>query len=488
MSVFYTVTISEEYAGASIIFSDGTIVAVDHKNSSWDKIRVALNAATIDEEALRTLVNPALSVGSALNRLSERVIYDSGTIYFDGDAIDDSIARVIVRILDEGGTSDAYGSLVAFLEKLYQNPSEASRIALYDFLVRYDITILPDGDFIVYKGVQTNGKSVYSGYGIVDGKVFENAQLQNNVGSIVEIPRSMVDANNEHGCSTGLHAGSYEYARGYSRGLLLTVKVNPRDVVSVPDHCTYQKIRVSRYVVLSHTEVKLPEMTRAFNEENDWADDRTALISPEAIAFADAAEDGLEDGVEVSFSYTDARGNVSNVVNFIITDVVRQRNDVLVTGLNSSDDYRSYKFSRMSDIESYELPDTFSGFDMADFVEVQSPMDTELAKSKAMHPSSALSVEEKANFEVAKDAISSDSTLDFNYVDSQGLSSHVVGFTPESVSVKNGGVLITGTTSASEYRSFKASRISELSTVQVSTVIVDKWAAATFAALQEDND
>jgi len=492
MSVLYNITRSEESSGASIIFTDGEVNTIDSKHPQWAQILGVLTVDPIDEAALRALVNPSLTVGSALTRLSERVIFDNDVIYFDGDAIDDSISKVLVKILKEGGTTDAYGNLVAFLEKLYTNPSEKSRAALYDFLVRYDITILPDGDFIVYKGVTSEGLSFHSGYGIVDGKVFKNSQLMNKVGSTVEIPRSMVDADNARGCSTGLHAGSYEYASTFGRGKLLTVKVNPRDVVSVPDHCEFQKIRAARYVVLAQTDQKLPTITRSFTSNTKWADDRIKEVTSEEISvFVETVKQGISDegSINLNFDYVTLHNDSKFVENFEVTEIVSQWGDALITGVNTEGKYRSYKFSRMSDVVFLENIDTTVApepYDPTDFVEVQSPVETKLANSKASHPSSALAAEEKINFEVIKLAIDSGSALAFTYVDTQGLSSKVEGFSPESVGVKNGGVLVTGTNSAAEYRSFKASRISELS-VEQAPVVIDKWAAATFAALQEDN-
>jgi hypothetical protein len=59
------------------------------------------------------------------------------------------------------------------------------------------------------------------------------------------------DAN--MGCSSGFHAGTYEYAKGYASGggHLMVVEINPADVVSVPHDCSCQKLRTSKYKVVS---------------------------------------------------------------------------------------------------------------------------------------------------------------------------------------------------------------------------------------------
>ena len=76
------------------------------------------------------------------------------------------------------------------------------------------------------------------------------------------MPRGEVQHDPESGCSTGLHVGTYAYAQGYARAALLTVHVNPRDVVSVPTDCDAEKMRVCRYVV-SDDEPTPPEESAA---------------------------------------------------------------------------------------------------------------------------------------------------------------------------------------------------------------------------------
>ena len=51
-------------------------------------------------------------------------------------------------------------------------------------------------------------------------------------------------------CSFGLHCGTRAYAVGYG-SIILTVKVNPADAVSVPSDSDCQKIRVCRYLVVA---------------------------------------------------------------------------------------------------------------------------------------------------------------------------------------------------------------------------------------------
>lgn len=348
MSVIYQISSDETKSEATLVFSNGDVVVVNSLNNpNYQKIVMLLiQGNPDDDQAIYDLAKPALTVGKALTRLSERVIYDNGSIYFDGDIIDSSITQHIIRIIEEGGQVDAYQSLVNFLEKLYQNPSQESREALYDFLSRYNITIAPDGDFLAYKGVREDGTSIHAGYGIVNGKVYQNDHLPNPVGAVIEMPRSKVNGNRAEGCSVGLHAGAYDYANWFAQGKLLLVKINPRDVVSVPEDSSYQKLRISRYVVLEQTNVEYKKTT--YTPTSTYMAHTINLEDKED--FVDEIKETVANGetVTVSFDYTSLSGHSSHVDNFTVTTVETQWDgDVLLTGLNQNNEYRSYKVSGM---------------------------------------------------------------------------------------------------------------------------------------------
>ena len=67
-----------------------------------------------------------------------------------------------------------------------------------------------------------------------------------------------MDDDRDHSCSFGLHVGSLDYAKSFSNGRVLIVKINPADVVSIPKDCSCQKCRVSKYKIIDSfdTEIK----------------------------------------------------------------------------------------------------------------------------------------------------------------------------------------------------------------------------------------
>ncbi len=272
----YTPAEGEDIPSAITIYRPGGLpLTVLSNNPAFSRVRSMLeHEKTDDIEAIETILSPAVVIGEKLAQLSDNITYDGSTVLYDHDPIDEGIARYVKRVIEKYGIGDEdkWKPTVRFLEKLYQNPSEESRKSLYSFLRRFDFTITNDGDFIAYKGVRKDYRSIHAGPGIVDG-VPTRGHLLNNVGSTIEIQRSYVDDDTSRGCSNGLHAGTYGYASRFAQGVLLRVRVNPRDVVSVPRDANYQKIRCTRYVVLEASDVEYTEThydDYDDEDEDDW--------------------------------------------------------------------------------------------------------------------------------------------------------------------------------------------------------------------------
>lgn len=262
-------------AAITIYRADGLPITVNSTQGIYEQVRsLIVDEGTDDIALIEAIVNPSTIVAEKLTRLSDNITFDGSTIFYDHDPIDSGVSRYFQRIIAKHGLGDEdrWKPTVRFLEKLYQNPSEESRKALYTYLRRHDFAITNDGDFIAYKGVRSDGRSIHAGPGVVDG-VRMNGRLPNKVGSTVEISRSYVDSDRTRGCSQGLHVGTYAYARGFAQGLLLHVRVNPRDVVSVPQDGSFHKVRVCRYVVLEESIAEVIDTHYDFDDDDDWGDD-----------------------------------------------------------------------------------------------------------------------------------------------------------------------------------------------------------------------
>ena len=164
-----------------------------------------------------------------------------GVVSYKGEPVHNVLDDKILGCMSEGVM---YKRLIRFLDKLMDNPSRRSVNELYRFLEHKNMPITPEGDFIAYKGVNSNFTDKYTG------------KFDNSVGKTLEMSRNTVCDDANIGCSEGFHAGSYDYAKGYasSGGNLMVVEIDPSDVVSVPHDCDCQKLRTSKYKVVGHYE------------------------------------------------------------------------------------------------------------------------------------------------------------------------------------------------------------------------------------------
>ena len=164
-----------------------------------------------------------------------------GVVSYKGEPVHNVLVDKILGCMSEGVM---YKRLIRFLDKLMDNPSRRSVNELYRFLEHKNMPITPEGDFIAYKGVNSNFTDKYTG------------KFDNSVGKTLEMPRNTVCDDANIGCSEGFHAGSYDYAKGYASGggHLLAVQINPADVVSVPHDCDCQKLRTTKYKVVGVVE------------------------------------------------------------------------------------------------------------------------------------------------------------------------------------------------------------------------------------------
>ena len=258
MSIYYSLVSGPD--GAVLTVSGDVEASITSDAASYADAVAYLSSARpedLDAATVRALVDPRTSVESYITRVSDRVSFRGSELLFDGDPVDNSLASTIIRLAAEDESGDPT-KLIKFLENLMTNPSEHSREQLYDWIAPRNITITQDGHFLAYKGLYEDFTSINAGPGIVNNVEYTvSTHLDNSPGNVVEFSRSKVVANSSIGCAVGLHAGTHEYASGFAQGKLVLVKINPRDVVSVPTDCDAQKLRVCRYEVLEEVQEKV---------------------------------------------------------------------------------------------------------------------------------------------------------------------------------------------------------------------------------------
>lgn len=257
-------SLTEDVKGKSLalFYADGDSETIPETHVSFQPIIDLLISGKATDDEIRDLTRVLETVARKMSALSERVSIDGTDVYFDGDPLAGELTEVIKSLFAEGNTN--FKPLVNFLEKCKQNPSQQSVDDLYRWIKKGDLVIDPDGDIIAYKGVgkdkDGNPQSIHKGNAFVDG-IEVNGNIPNRPGSVVSMARSLVVDDPHIGCSVGLHAGTHDYAMQYldwnNETTLILVKINPRDVVSVPVDEQDRKMRVARYTVLTQIEARL---------------------------------------------------------------------------------------------------------------------------------------------------------------------------------------------------------------------------------------
>ena len=272
------------------MFVDGNLTLVlnnksyqvlpDHIN--YKMILEILPTATPDE--LLSVVDIEKAVATFSDGLVE---IKNGQVTYEGEVVHGSISKRILEFMSKGLP---FQPLVNFLNNLMENPSMQSQKELYDFLEHEHLPITEDGHFLAYKAVRGDYMDKYRG------------TFNNSVGNIVKMQRAKVDDDRSRGCSDGLHAGALNYVAGYgsveSGDRIVIVKINPRDVVSVPSDCNCEKLRTCQYEVVGEYQGELIKPLYSSNftyDEHEDYDDEDYDVDDSYWDQFDSDEDEDED-------------------------------------------------------------------------------------------------------------------------------------------------------------------------------------------------
>lgn len=278
-----TATLTDK--GLSLIV-DGEPSVVGKTHVNFNKILDCLR--TKDYDAIPDLLNVAATVVKQARGL---VTIIGGVVHHKGIAMHNSLTTRMLQMISLGIDVEP---MAKFLENLMENPSFRSVEQLYNFMEACDLPITKDGCLLAYRSVNNDYWDTHTGktsLSVPPEKIgttslpsdakssgVERYFTRNGVTTtftdegtcVVSMERNMVDDNPDQTCSKGLHICSQKYGMYGSR--LLLVKINPRDVVSVPRDYNQAKMRVCRYEVVKDAQAegfKTFTDTPVFFEEED---------------------------------------------------------------------------------------------------------------------------------------------------------------------------------------------------------------------------
>jgi hypothetical protein len=244
-----------------------------------------------DTAAAYNMIDTATAIAKTSD--GEFVVRD-GLVYFGDMVLNDVISKKLISVITNGAANCA--PIKKYVQRILKNPSRQSATELYDFLGYRELPITPEGMVLGWKGVDEDYWSVQGNLRtkVIQGKVDKNGRILNTVGSVIEVQRVCVDDNRKNECSHGLHVGSWNYAKGWGKRLLL-VEFDPADAVSVPTDCQFQKLRVCKYKVIADMTGKKEILAPVVNPAKIEREDTMTVNEAIRSAMGDMALDPVQD-------------------------------------------------------------------------------------------------------------------------------------------------------------------------------------------------
>lgn len=282
---------------AIILFINNESIRVEKTDRKYPKIIKSFTLPVEEQEdAINEILYPIDFTLESIDKVEGFEIIED-QVYYNGEALPPALSQKVESIVRDDLPLEHF---TKFWNNLEDNPASSSVDELMEFLEYKELPITDDGCFLAYKGVSEHYYSIHGnpktvvvqGITTTDGKIF------NGVGSKIEVKRRNVDDNRNNHCSFGLHVGSLDYARSFGQRVVV-VKVNPKDVVSVPTDYNCQKCRVSAYEVVSDYEYEI-ESSVTDGEGNDnlvpnFAKERTAFVERVEKYLNNKRDEGYDD-------------------------------------------------------------------------------------------------------------------------------------------------------------------------------------------------
>lgn len=244
----------------TVFEADGTPHSIDRNHSRFNDVKTFLNKGNTDINTLLDMMSPVASINKWGS--DSEFTCDGQSVYYKGNELHGSLISRILQMIAEGRNTKA---LQNFMERLYKNPSFRSVDQLYDFLANNSMGITEDGYFLAYRVVTGNYRDKHTW------------SVDNSPGQSPRMDRNQVDDDPNRTCSYGYHVCSMEYAKGffYNAGndRVVSVKVDPADVVSVPVDYNNSKMRVCGYTVLADITSKVQGKEDYLASRSVWDDD-----------------------------------------------------------------------------------------------------------------------------------------------------------------------------------------------------------------------
>lgn len=247
---------SNQQAYPYILQGSNIIIVIDNKTFTISKTHINYtNILDCIKTGNWSSIKDLIDIPSTIVKYSQgHIKVLDGEVLWKNTPFHNTLTVRILRMIEEGFNVKP---MLNFMENLMQNPSSQSVEELYGFLEASNLPITSDGYFLAFKRVRDNYKDVHSG------------KIDNSVGQVVQMERNQVNDNRNETCSHGLHFCSREYLDHFGGERIMILKINPRDVVSIPSDYNDSKGRCCRYEVIGELE-KSPDDAFKSSVDTEW--------------------------------------------------------------------------------------------------------------------------------------------------------------------------------------------------------------------------
>lgn len=221
---------------------------------------------------------PLLDIPSAINTFTGGdITVHNGRLFYRGSEVKNNLATLILNFVKSGDHAAAE-PFKKFLYNCRQNPDLALVDTIYDWCVKGNMPITPDGELLAWKIVGKDWMSLRGG---------KRGRLRHQIGDVVSEPREECDPNRNQTCSSGIHFCSLEYLEKgqYGGGLtggnrIIAVVINPADITAIPTDYNLSKGRCCKLRVVGEVEGrKVPDFYGNARVYGGWTDGRLANIA-----------------------------------------------------------------------------------------------------------------------------------------------------------------------------------------------------------------
>ena len=232
--------------GTITVYIDGEIASIDDSHANYSSLLDELRKPPEERDL------EAIKKFSTIKKMLATVNFGPVSIsevevLFEGSPVGSYLAQRMMEIHNDGIDVTPYA---AFMVNVMKNPANYIHQELYEWMEKAKLPITPDGHFIAFKKVRDNYRDCHTG------------KFDNSVGTLLEMDREACDKNRHNHCSSGFHFCSPAYLRNFGGQRVMVVKINPRDVTSIPSDYKFTKGRCCRYEVIA----ELSSESEAYSE------------------------------------------------------------------------------------------------------------------------------------------------------------------------------------------------------------------------------